>query len=389
MSMARWPRQILFGDIDAMYASAAVLVDPSLHGKPIAVGGAAPRGIVLAASYAARRFGVRSAMPTVHAKRLCPHLVLVAPDRALYSRLHRQMQAVTHRLFPTTEWTSIDEFYADTTDLQARQPDPEQLARHVKEEIRQATGLTATVGIATGKTVAKVATDAHKPDGVAIIPPGEEALFLAPLPVRSLPGIGPKSVEALDRIGVRLIGDLLDQTFDGPLRHLFGSRLPGIQALARGIDHDPVVPDRNAKTMSHETTFDQDTGDQAFLEGVLRGFLGELAHDLRGQGLASGAFTIKLKDSQFRIHTKQRQFPSPLNYDPAMWPHISAALNSLLVPSLRYRLVGLGLTHLVPAVESLFDQRRDKAVAALDQLIVKHGMNVVRLGGLPDKSGDS
>lgn len=384
--MGRWPRQILFGDIDAMYASAAVLADPSLAGKPVAVGGPAPRGIILAASYAVRRFGVRSAMPTVQAKRLCPHLILVPPDRVLYARLHREMQEVTDRLFPVTEWTSIDEFYADTTDLQAHQPHPEQLARHVKAEIRQVTGLTCTVGVATGKIVAKVAADAHKPDGLAIIPPGEEACFLAPLPVRSLPGIGPKSAEALNRIGIRLIGDLLDARFDGPLRHRFGNRLQAIQALARGIDHEPVVPDRSAKSMSHETTFDEDTADCRFLKEVLHTFLGELAHDLRGQGLASGAFTVKLKDSQFRIHTRHRRFPSPLNYDPAMWPHISAALDSFFTPSLRYRLIGLGLSDLVPASEGLFDQRRDKAVATLDQLIAKHGMKVVRLGGLPDKS---
>ena len=387
--MPRWPRQILFGDIDAMYASAAIVADPSLSGKPVAVGGPAPRGIVMAASYAARRFGVRSAMPTIQARRLCPNLVLVPPDRPLYTKLHHQMQAVTARLFPTTEWTSIDEFYADTTDLQVHQPDPEQLARRLKEAIRQATGLTCTAAVATGKTVAKVAADAYKPDGLSIIPPGQEAVFLGPFPVRSMPGIGPKSVEALDRIGVKLIADLLDPRLDAPLRHLFGGRLSALQELARGIDHDPVVADREAKSMSHETTFDHDTNDRTFLEEVLRGFLAALAHDLRVQGLASAAFTIKLKDSRFKIHTRQRQFPAPLNYDPAMWPHISAALGSLLAPPLQYRLVGLGLTNLVPAMESLFDQQREKAVATLDRLIAKHGMNVVRLGALPDKSDDS
>jgi DNA polymerase-4 len=387
--MPRWPRQILFGDIDAMYASAAILADPSLKGKPVAVGGPAPRGIVMAASYAARRFGVRSAMPTIQARRLCPNLVLVPPDRSLYTKLHHQMQAVTSRLFSTTEWTSIDEFYADTTDLQIHQPDPEQRALALKDAIWQATGLMCTVAVATGKTVAKIAADAHKPDGLAIIRPGEEASFLGPLPVRSMPGIGPKSVEALDRIGVKLIADLLDPRLEPSLRHLFGGRLPAIHELARGIDHDPVVADRDAKSMSHETTFDHDTDDRTFLEEVLRGFLGALAHDLRVQGLASAAFTIKLKDSQFKIHTRQRQFPAPLNYDSAMWPHISSALGSLLAPSLRYRLIGLGLTNLVPAMESLFDQRRNKAVATLDRLIAKHGMSVVRLGALPDKSDDS
>ena len=387
--MPRWPRQILFGDIDAMYASAAILADHSLKGKPVAVGGPAPRGIIMAASYAARRFGVRSAMPTIQARRLCPNLVLVPPDRTLYTKLHHQMQSVTAGLFPITEWTSIDEFYADTTDLQIHQPDPEQRALALKDAIRQATGLTCTVAVATGKTVAKIAADAHKPDGLAIIRPGEEASFLGPLPVRSMPGIGPKSVETLDRIGVKLIADLLDPRLDGPLRYLFGGRLPALHELARGIDHDPVVADRDAKSMSHETTFDHDTDDRTFLEEVLRGFLGALAHDLRVQGLASAAFTIKLKDSQFKIHTRQRQFPAPLNYDSAMWPHISSALGSLLAPSLRYRLIGLGLTNLVPAMESLFDQRRNKAVATLDRLIAKHGMSVVRLGALPDKSDDS
>lgn len=387
--MPGWPRQILFGDIDAMYASAAILADPSLQGKPVAVGGPAPRGIVMAASYAARRFGVRSAMPTIQARRLCPTLVLVPPDRPLYTRLHHEMQVVTARLFPLTEWTSIDEFYADTTTLQMHQPDPERLAGSLREALRLATGLTCTVAVATGKIVAKVAADTHKPDGLAIIPPGEESSFLGPLPVRSLPGIGPKSVEALNRIGVRLIADLLDPRLDSLLRRLFGGRLSAIQELARGVDHDPVVADRNARSMSHETTFDDDTHDRTFLEEVLRGFLGALAHDLRVQGLASAAFTIKLKDSQFKIHTRQRQFPTPLNYDPAMWPHISSALGSLLAPSLRYRLIGLGLTNLVPATESLFDQRRDKALATLDRLIAKHGMKVVRLGGVPDKSDEA
>lgn len=387
--MPRWPRQILFGDIDAMFASAAVLADPSLAGKPVAVGGSSPRGIIAAASYPARRFGVRSAMPTVQARRLCPDLVLVAPDRPLYARLHREMQAVTSQWFPATEWTSIDEFYADTTDLQAQQPNPAELARGLKEAIRQATGLTCTVAVATGKTVAKIAADAHKPDGLAIIPPGEEASFLAPLPVRALPGIGPKSVEVLNRISVRRIADLLDPRLERPLRHVFGNRLPALQQLACGIDHDPVVANRDAKSMSHETTFDQDTADRTFLETLLRGFLSELAHDLRVEGLASGAFTIKLKDSHFKIRTRQRQFPSPLNYDPDMWPHIRAALGSLLTPQVRYRLIGLGLTDLVPAAEGLFDRRRDRAIAALDQLVTKHGSTVVRLGGLPDKSDDS
>ncbi|MGC3973974.1 MAG: DNA polymerase IV [Nitrospira sp.] len=380
---ARWPRQILFGDIDAMFASAAVLADPSLADKPVAVGGPPPRGIIAAASYAVRRFGVRSAMPTIQALRLCPQLVLVPPDRPLYTRLHRQLQEVTNRFFPETEWTSIDEFYADTTRLQTRHPDPRALGEALKSDILRTTGLTCTIALASGKTVAKIAADAHKPDGLAVIELGAEAAFLAPLPIRSLPGMGPKSTEAVERLGLRTIGDLLLPRFESTLLRLLGTRLASFRVLALGLDSDPVVADREAKSMSHETTFDEDTNDAAVLEPIIHGFLETLAHDLRLEGLAAGSFTLKLKDSSFRITTRQRKFATPLNYDPDMWPDIRQALAELLQPRSRYRLVGLGLSDLVPAPEPLFDRRQRDAVAALDRLIERHGSGVVRLGALP------
>ncbi|HEY5627161.1 MAG TPA: hypothetical protein VIR79_04405, partial [Nitrospira sp.] len=205
----RWSRQVLFGDIDAMFASAAVVNDPSLAGKLIAVGGPPPRGIIAAASYAVRPFGVRSAMPTAEAMRLCPGLMLIPPDRPLYRRLHDEMRAVTDRLFPATEWSSIDEFYADTTDLQTRYPDPTELAHVVKQAIVNATGLRCTVAVASGKTLAKIAADAHKPDGLAIVEPGTGAAFLADRPLRALPGIGPKTSARLEPLGLKRIGDLL------------------------------------------------------------------------------------------------------------------------------------------------------------------------------------
>ena len=379
----RWLRQILFGDIDAMFASAAVLADPSLKGKPVAVGGPPPRGIVAAASYEVRRFGVRSAMPTIQAMRLCPQLILVPPDRTLYQRLHRQLQDVTNRFFPETEWTSIDEFYADTTRLQTRHPDPRELGRAIKTDISRTTGLTCTVALASGKTVAKIAADAHKPDGLAVIAPGTEAAFLAPLPIRSLPGMGPKSTEAIERLGIHSVGELLEPRFEAPLSRLLGTRLAAFQSLARGVDTDPVVADREAKSVSHETTFDEDTNEPALLEPIIHGFLETLTHELRLEGLAAGSFTVKLKDSHFRVTTRQRKFSTPLNYDPDMWPDIRLALADLLQPRSRYRLVGLGLSDFVPAPERLFDRRQRDAVAILDRLIERHGSGVVRLGGLP------
>ena len=383
--MTRWRRQILFGDIDAMYASSAIVADPSLAGKLVAVGSPPPRGIITAASYPVRRYGVRAAMPTAHALRLCPQLILVPPDRALYRRMHALMRGVTDQLFPATEWTSIDEFYADTTDLQSLYGDPETIGRTVKGAIFDATGLRCTVGVASGKVIAKIAADASKPDGLGIIVPGAEATFLGPRPVAVLPGIGAKTAAALASRGVRTIADLLDPRVEQSLRRLWRSRLTSLQALARGIDDEPVVADREAKSVSHETTFDADTADLAFLERTLHGFLGALTHELRLDGLAAGSFTVKLKDVRFQITTRQRHFPKPLNFDPPMWSAIRLALRSLVEPRTKYRLAGLALSDLAPAVGSLFDGRTTKALAAMDEIISKHGTGVMRLGALPEE----
>ena len=378
----QWSRRILFGDVDAMFAAAAVVADPSLAGKPIAVGGRPPRGIIAAASYVVRPYGVRSAMPTIEAFRLCPGLILIPPDRPLYRRLHEQMQVITDRLFPLTEWSSIDEFYAETTDLQVTHPDPLVLGQLVKQSIFEVTGLGCTVAVATGKTVAKIAADFHKPDGLVVIEPGAEQAFLAPLPIQALPGIGPKTSARLEPLGVRTIGDLLDSRWDGALRQLFGSRLLEIRELAHGIDREPVCADRESKSVSHETTFEHDTHDRSFLEQTLRGFLRELAHDLRQEGLAAGSCTVKLKDARFRITTKQRRFPGPMNYDPAMWSIVQRILHELLVPGTKYRLAGLSLSSLSPMTSGLFDQRRAKAVEAMDAIIAQYGPSVMGLGGV-------
>jgi DNA polymerase-4 len=383
----RWSRRILFADVDAMFASAAVIKNPSLAGKPLAVGGPPPRGIIAAASYAARIFGVRSAMPTTTAFRLCPHLILVPPDRPWYRQLHEALRAVTDRLFPLTEWSSIDEFYADTTTLQALHPDPLALGRLVKDELYTATGLRSTVAIASGKTVAKIAAECHKPDGLIVVEPDTEPSFLAPCPLRVLPGIGPKTAARLETLRLTTIGDLLDARWDGALQRLFGSSLTVIRDLAQGIDKQPVVSDRDPKSASRETTFDHDSRDPGLLEQTLRKFLGLLTHHLRQDARAAASCLIKLKDSRFIITTKQRRFPRPLNDEAVMWPTVRRALHELITPDTAYRLVGLALTDLAPASPSLFDQRRAKALEAMDRLIVRYGHSVVGLGGVfpPDE----
>ena len=370
-----------------MFASAAVVKDPGLAGKPIAVGGPPPRGIIAAASYAGRPVGVRSAMPTAKALQLCPQLILLPPDRPLYRRLHKAMQAVTSRLFPLTEWSSIDEFYADTTDLQSLHPDPSALGKLVKDELRAATGLCCTIAVATGKTVAKIAADSHKPDGLTVIEPGTEQSFLALRPPRALPGIGPKTAARLDALGLKTIGDWLDVRWELPLQRLFGHSLVWIRELAQGLDREPVIADRDSKSISHETTFERDTQDRTLLERTLRGFLRELAHDLRQEGLAACGCAVKLKDSHFTITTKHGRFPRPLNYDPDMWPVVQQALREIMTLGTAYRLAGLALTALTPAVPGLFDQRRAKAIEAMDALVARHGPSVIGLGGVtPEKT---
>ncbi|MEK6642248.1 MAG: DNA polymerase IV, partial [Nitrospirota bacterium] len=346
------------------------------------VGGPPPRGIIAAASYAVRPFGIHSAMPTAKALQLCPNLILLPPDRPLYRQLHDAMRAVTDQLFPLTEWSSIDEFYADTTDLQTRHPDPRSLGQLVKDTLYEATGLRCTIAVATGKTVAKIGADSHKPDGLVTIQPGMEEAFLAPQPLRAMPGIGPKTAARLEPLGLKRIGELLDPRWDQPLRHIFGSRLHWVRELARGIDHEPVVADRESKSLSHETTFEHDTHDRPFLEHTLRGFLRDLARDLRQEGLAAGSCTVKLKNARFAISTKQHRFSHPLNYDPDMWPTVQQALEELLRPGIEYRLAGLALSSLTPAPTGLFDQRRTKAIETMDALMTKHGSSVIGLGGV-------
>ena len=190
----------------------------------------------------------------------------------------------------------------------------------------------------------------------------------------------------MELFGITTIGALLDPQWDRTLSRLFGFRLSWLRALAEGQDHEPVVADRESKSASHETTFEHDTSDSAFLEDVLRGFLHALAHDLRQEGLAAGGCTVKLKDARFAVTTRQRRFPHPLNYDPEMWPTVQQALRDVMKPQTAYRLAGLALSPLLQAPPGLYDQRRSKAVEAMDAIIARHG-SVIGLGGVREDDG--
>jgi DNA polymerase-4 len=312
-------RRILHVDMDAFYAAVEQRDRPELRGKPVIVGadpqGGRGRGVVATASYEARRFGVGSAMPISQAWRACPHGVYVRPDMAKYAEESRRVFEVLRRFTDQVEPISIDEAFLDVTaSLRARGPggEPpaataEALAARLKDAIRGETQLTASVGLATSKMVAKVASDMRKPDGLVVVEAGQEAAFLAPLPVRRLWGVGPKMEESLLRLGIHTIGDLA-RTETGTLERRLGSHASFLQGLARGIDERPVVAEAEAtKSIGQEHTFDADTADRATLRRTLLELADAVARRVREHGLLARTITLKYRDERFvtvtRAHT--------------------------------------------------------------------------------------
>ncbi|MEE8346278.1 MAG: DNA polymerase IV, partial [Dehalococcoidia bacterium] len=272
-------RTILHADMDAFYASVEQHDNPRLRGKPVVVGGPPEsRGVVAAASYEARRFGVRSATPMSRALRLCPQAVRVSPRFDRYGEVSRQVMAIFRDVTPLVEPLSLDEAFLDATEQAAAHGGPDAasaLAREIKRRVRKETGLTVSIGGGTNKTVAKIASDMGKPDGLVMVPAGEEASFLAPLPVRSLWGVGPKAEETLAEMGIRTVGELA-KTDETTLTARFGVRGDWFRRMAGGLDDRPVETRSERKSVGAETTFPRDLTDGA----ELRRILDEVAEDV-------------------------------------------------------------------------------------------------------------
>ncbi|HUC07054.1 MAG TPA: DNA polymerase IV, partial [Solirubrobacterales bacterium] len=250
-------RAILHVDMDAFYASVEQRDDPKLRGIPLVVGGSARRGVVLAASYEARPYGVRSAIPMSRALRLCPNLTVVPPHFEKYEEASEHVFAAFHEFTPLVEGLSLDEAFLDITRSQQLLGTPVEQAKKLKARIREKTGLTASVGIAEVKFAAKIASDLSKPDGLLEVPAGQTQQFLAPLPVSRLWGVGPRTEEVMTRLGLRKIGDVAAADREWLERHL-GANGPWLHDLARGIDPRDVEPDREAKSIGAEETFEED-----------------------------------------------------------------------------------------------------------------------------------
>lgn len=295
-------------DVDAFYASVAIRDDPRLRGKPVAVAGRSRRAVVLTASYEARPYGVRSATPLYKARLACPDLVVVPPDMQKYKAISGQIFAVLRKRGHPVEGLSMDEAFiglGETMFEEARA-----LAETLRRDIFEATGLTVSAGIATGKMIAKIASDTCKPNGLLAIAPGEEAEFLEPLPVARLWGIGPKMQTRLSVFGITTIGELaaLD---DARLRELFGSWWREVSDLARGIDHRPVEPVREMKSISTEETFEYDVCDEGRLTDVLRAQARELAETLERERTVAQTIGVKIKLSDFTIVGRQTHLAEP------------------------------------------------------------------------------
>ncbi len=295
-------------DVDAFYASVAVRDDPRLRGKPVAIAGRSRRAVVLTASYEARPYGVRSAMPLYKARIACPSLIVVPPEMQKYREISREIFAIMRSRGCPVEGMSLDEAFVgigETTHAQACG-----FAAALRREILDATGLTVSAGVATGKMIAKIASDACKPDGLLGVAPGDEATFLAPLPVARLWGIGPKMQARLSVYGIATIGELaaLDEA---RLRELFGSWWREVRDLSRGIDRRPVETERETKSISTEETFEYDVRDEHQLIEVLRVQARELAESLERERSVAQTVGVKIKRGDFTILGRQTHLAEP------------------------------------------------------------------------------
>ncbi len=358
---------ILHVDLDAFFAAVEQRDRPELRGKPVIVGGGGPtdRGVVSAASYEARAFGVHSAMPLRTAAALCPGGIFVPVDGAKYQVVSREVMAILRRFTPLVEPISIDEAFLDVTGSQALFGDGESIGRQIRVAIRDEVHLTASVGVATTKLVAKVASDLRKPDALVVVPPGQEAAFLAPLPITRLWGVGARTAEALREFGVTTIGDLagLEQAV---LERRFGKVGAALGARARGVDPEPVSDRAPAKSIGHEHTFDLDTSDRDVIERTLLAMAEGVAGRLRAAGVKAGTVTVKIRDSTFRTITRQRTLPEPTDLTEPIW-RAALELARPEVRAIRVRLLGVTASNLGERVQlQLFSSEGEASVVGGD-----------------------
>lgn len=378
-------RSILHVDMDAFYAAVEQRDDPALRGRPVIVGGTPDgRGVVMAASYEARRFGIRSAMPTATALRLCPHVEVVPGHFARYREASRQVFALLDEFSPLVEPLSIDEAFLDLTGTEQLFGPAETAARKIRERIRSETGLTASVGIAPNKFLAKVASDFCKPDGLLFVPADGIRAFLDPLPVERLWGVGTATMRHFTRLGVTTVGDVRALSLDR-LTQAFGSAGTHFYQLSRGLDDRPVLPDREAKSISHEVTFARDVADREHLRSVLLRQVEDVAYRLRRLDLYAGSVGVKIRYPSFVTITRGATLPSPTHITDTLWRGVAGLFEAWCADQTSpVRLIGASAAHLTGPDGrqlSLFEDaesRQRQVDAAADAIRERFGPEALR-----------
>jgi DNA polymerase-4 len=363
-------RHILHVDMDAFYASIEQRDDPTLRGKPVVVGGRT-RGVVAAASYEARQFGIRSAMPMRDALRRCPDLHRIPPRMSHYQSVSRGVFTIFREFTPLVEGLSLDEAFLDVSDSRTLFGTEVDIARAVKARILDRTGLTASVGVAPNKLVAKIASDLDKPDGLFVVTSDNLREVLDPLPVRVIPGIGPETLKRLTRVSIATVGDLRTAS-DRDLEPIFGRYTMRTRERAAGIDSRPVQPSRADKSISAEETFNEDLSDRADMHRQLLRLAEKTATRLRKKTLVAGTVQIKIRQADFTTFTRQRALRPPANGTDALYRAAVGLLDDWLAeyPGARVRLLGVGGSRLArDAQPDLFGQPEPAGHPELDRAV--------------------
>lgn len=377
-------------DMDAFFASVEVLDQPRLAGRPVIVGGGR-RGVVSAASYEARRFGVHSAMPIFQAKRLCPRGVFLTPRMARYQQASRQVMRVLESFSPRVEQVSVDEAYLDLGGTDRLWGPPGQAGQAIKTAMRERTGLTCSVGIAPVRFLAKIASDRDKPDGLTVVTDLEG--FLASVTLAQVPGVGKKAQERLKAMGLSHLTQVRALGLER-ITKIMGSMGQRLWNLAHGDDASGVTLEREVKSVSNETTLDRDTADKRELSAILLGLSQKVCRRLRQKGLAGQVVTLKLKHADFRLVTRRSSLPRPSDRTGEVFTKARELLLAYK-QSGPFRLIGVGLSGLAPASSAppeLFDQdqrrRQDSLARAEDELVRRFGHKALTRAGTLDRKGE-
>jgi DNA polymerase-4 len=382
--MAEPLRQIAHVDMDAFFVSVELLDRPDLRGKPVVVGAPGDqRGVVAAASYEARAFGIHSAMPSRTAKRLCPHAVFLPGNHRLYEKWSEKVREILQQFTPVVQMVSIDEAYLDLSGTGRLHGSPWQAAQRIQQTIWEQTRLPCSIGVATSYVVAKVASDTAKPRGLLWVLPGGEAAFMAPLPVRRIPGIGPVTEKALARLGARTAGELaaVDRA---TLDEVFGGWADSLCRKARGQDAELWFVEEEQKSISHERTYAADVGDETELEATLAHLSQLVGQRLRAAGLHARTVTLKLRTADFRTLTRAQTLREPTDLDSVLFQAAVALFRRTWNRKQKVRLLGVAAGSLgpAPAQFSLFDaerqERLEKLARAADRVRDRHGADALR-----------